>query len=142
MSHLSLNHKYDDIINLPHHVSKTHPPMDIMDRAAQFSPFAALTGYEAAAKETGRLTQPKIELDESEKQLLNEKLQLLEKNLTMRPEIKPEVTLTYFVPDSKKDGGAYHTVSDKIQKIDPYKRTILLDTDVEIPIENIINLEI
>ena len=89
MSHLSLNHKYDDIINLPHHVSKTHPPMDIMDRAAQFSPFAALTGYEAAVKETGRLTQPKIELDESEKQLLNEKLQLLEKNLTMRPEIKP-----------------------------------------------------
>ena len=57
---LSHSHKYDDIINLPHHVSKTHPPMDMMERAAQFSPFAALTGYEAAAKETGRLTQPRI----------------------------------------------------------------------------------
>lgn len=141
MSHLSLNHKYDDIINLPHHVSKTHPPMDIMDRAAQFSPFAALTGYEAAAKETGRLTQPKIELDESEKQLLDEKLQLLEKKLTTCPEEQPEVTLTYFVPDGKKEGGAYNSVSDKVLKIDPYKKTLLLDTRIEIPIEDIIDLD-
>ena len=100
MSSLHRTNKYDDMIDLPHHVSKTHPPMDIMDRAAQFSPFAALTGYEAAAEETRRLTQPKIELDESEKELLDIRLHDLETQFSQRPEI----TITYFIPDTQKRG--------------------------------------
>ena len=110
---LSHSHKYDDIINLPHHVSKTHPPMDMMERAAQFSPFAALTGYEAAAKETGRLTQPRIELDESEKEVLDQQLHKLEAAFPKTP----SAAFTYFIPDVRKEGGTYRTVSGKIRKI-------------------------
>lgn len=92
------NHKYDDIINLPHHVSKTHPPMDIMDRAAQFSPFAALTGYKEAAEETRRLTQPKIQLDETQKELLDIELHKLEAGLLQ----KTVVTVTYLFQTKRR----------------------------------------
>ena len=136
MSKLHESHKYDDIINLPHHVSKSHPPMDIMDRAAQFSPFAALTGYEAAAKETQRLTQPKIELDESEKQLLDEKFHQLEAQLPM----SPVITVTYFVPDTRKEGGAYRTISGSIRKIDRYKRMIQMDSGEILPLDDILDI--
>ena len=133
---LSHSHKYDDIINLPHHVSKTHPPIDMMERAAQFSPFAALTGYEAAAKETGRLTQPRIELDESEKEVLDQQLHKLEAAFPKTP----SAAFTYFIPDVRKEGGTYRTVSGKIRKIDPYRRMIILESGEHIPIEEIINI--
>ena len=136
MPFLSHSHKYDDIINLPHHVSQNHPPMDMMERAAQFSPFAALTGYEAAAKETGRLTQPRIELDESEKELLDLQIHKLE---AVFPE-NPSATFTYFIPDARKEGGTYRTVSGKIRKIDPYRRIIHLESGEQIFMEEIINI--
>ena len=134
MSATLQSNKYDDIINLPHHVSKTHPQMNIMDRAAQFSPFAALTGFEAAAKETHRLTQPKIELDESQKQLLDEKFHQLEAKLPK----EPVVTITYFVPDTKKEGGAYLTVSGKVRKIDYFKKIIQLEQGELLPFDDIL----
>ena len=94
--------QYDDIINLPHHVSKTRPQMSMVDRAAQFSPFAALTGYDAAIKETGRLTDEKVNLSEEEKEALDRKQQILMEWLGDHPAL----TITFFVPDEKKSGGA------------------------------------
>ena len=97
--------KYDDIINLPHHVSQKHRRMSLLDRAAQFAPFAALSGYEEAVIETRRLTDKRRALDESEKEKLNARLQLVKDYL----EAKPIVEITYFVPDERKSGGAYIT---------------------------------
>ena len=99
--------KYDDIINLPHHVSQTRPQMSMIDRAAQFSPFAALTGYDAAIKETGRLTDTKLEIGDEERDVLDRKQQYLQKIVADRPEI----TITYFVPDEKKAGGSYTSLT-------------------------------
>ena len=134
----SQSHKYDDIINLPHHVSKSHPPMEIMDRAAQFSPFSALTGYEATAKETQRLTQPRIELDESEKLLLDKKFHQLEAELSLNPVI----SVTYFVPDKRKEGGAYITVSGKVSKIDYYKKNIQMESGEILSLDDIIDIQL
>ena len=100
---------YDDSINLPQHVSATRPQMSMIDRAAQFSPFAALTGYDAAIKETGRLTDEKIEMDEGALNILNMKFQILVDSL----DDEPEVTFTYFKPDERKAGGAYIEVTGK-----------------------------
>lgn len=130
--------KYDDIINLPHHVSKTRPKMPLEQRSAQFAPFAALTGYEDEISETGRLTTDRIELNEEAKQLLDRTLQAIAKKISTRP----AVTITYFVPDTKKDGGAYITVSGNIKKIDKYKNIIVLTDKTEIPINNIIDMDI
>lgn len=127
------NHNYDDIIHLPHHVSATRPQMPLLDRAAQFSPFAALTGYEAAIKETARLTEDRIELDETGKAVLNEKLRLLMERLNERPEI----AVTYFRPDEKKSGGAYVTAAGPVRKIDEYERIIVMEDQTVIPIEQI-----
>ena len=107
-------HKYDDIINLPHHVSHSRPRMSNYDRAAQFSPFAALTGYGDAVKETERITDNKLELAEDEKQLLNEKMQILLENL----DDNPKITVTYFEPDKKKSGGVYLTKIGNVKEID------------------------
>ena len=107
-------HKYDDIINLPHHVSHSRPRMSNYDRAAQFSPFAALTGYGDAVKETERITDNKLELAEDEKQLLNEKMQILLENL----DVNPKITVTYFEPDKKKSGGVYLTKIGNVKEID------------------------
>ena len=93
--------KYEDIINLPHPVSKKHPRMSLYDRAAQFSPFAALTGHNAAIIETARLTEKKIRQSEDAISILNEKLHIITENLGA------EVTITYFLPDDRKEGGAY-----------------------------------
>ena len=130
-------HKYDDIINLPHHVSKTHPRMPIADRAAQFAPFAALTRHGEAVKETARLTESRIEIDESWKKVLDEKLQSLRK----RCDEKPDVSATYFVPDTKKQGGAYVTVSGSLKKIDAYRRVLVLTDKTEVPIDEIIEID-
>ena len=127
---------YEDIIRLPHHVSKKHPRLSMEQRAAQFAPFAALTGYEDAVRETARITEDRIELDEEEKIKLNSKLQELEKNI----EIKPNATITYFVPDIKKSGGEYITVSGKLKRIDEYRKLIILENRTQIPINEIIEI--
>lgn len=131
------NHQYDDIINLPHHVSTTRPRMSMTDRAAQFSPFAALTGYDAAIKETGRLTDRRIELSEDSRSALDRKQQILLDNLPDHP----EVSVTYFVPDERKSGGAYVTVTGKVKKIDNYQRLLILSNGTAIPLDEIIALE-
>lgn len=128
---------YDDIINLPHHVSERHPQMPIKDRAAQFSPFAALTGYESEVKEAARLTDKKIELSEEQRAILDEHLCLLE---DIFPE-RPEVTFTYFLPDLRKEGGTYTTITGGLKKIDRIGRNILLTNGVVIPIENLLQVD-
>lgn len=130
--------RYDDIINLPHHVSTTHTPMPVADRAAQFSPFAALTGYEDAIDETARLTQDWIELDENEKERLNEKFQQIREQLPTHP----QVIFTYFEPDQKKQGGAYLTVEGRVKKIDEYRGVFILEDGREVLIESIVDVEI
>ena len=114
--------KYDDIINLPHHTSPKRPRMSMIDRAAQFSPFAALTGYDAAVKETARLTDRRIELDEYSKAALDERLRLVQEHLKEYP----EVTITYFQPDERKDGGAYLSVTGSIKKFDAYEKCVVM----------------
>ncbi len=130
-------HKYDDIIHLPHHVSGRHPQMAPLDRAAQFSSFAALTGHDAAIKETERLTDKKVELDEDSKLLLDEQLQILREHLTERPEI----AFTYFRPDERKQGGAYQTIAGKVKKIDEYGHGILLEDGTVLALENLFSME-
>ena len=130
--------KYDDIINLPHHVSRTHPQMTMESRAAQFAPFAALVGYEDAVEETARLTTKRIELNEEEKNILDMKLQML--NEQMQVQIHPNITIMYFVPDLKKDGGKYIKISGIVKRIDEYKQLIILDDKTEISINEIISI--
>ena len=127
---------YDDILHLPHHVSEKHPPMSRLDRAAQFSPFAALTGYEAAVEETARLTDRRIELDEGEKAAIDQRLTLVQERLP----VPTEVTITYFVPDKKKAGGAYVSVSGTVKKIDDYERTVILREGASISIDEILHI--
>ncbi len=135
-------HRYDDIINLPHHVSETRPHMSMHDRAAQFSPFAALSGYDDAVKETARLTEQRIELGEDEAQKLAQRLNLLQNRLREMPDSgAPEVNITYFVADERKAGGKYVTVNGAVMKIDTYARTLTLADGTKIPIDEIINLD-
>ncbi len=128
---------YDDIIHLPRHISAKHPQMARIDRAAQFSPFAALTGYDSAIKETSRLTAERTELDEYEKDLLNDKLQIVAEHLQEHP----EVTITYFQSDEKKDGGAYVTVIGAVKKIDRYEKRLVMASGIRIPIDDIFGIE-
>lgn len=128
---------YNDIINLPHHVSATRPQMPMMERAAQFSPFAALTGYDAAIKETGRLTEEKIELDEENLKDLNMRFQMLIDHL----KDEPEVSFTYFKPDERKTGGAYIEVSGVVKKVDDFERLILMKNGLKLPMDDILNVE-
>ena len=128
---------YDDIIHLPHHVSKTRPQMSLEDRAAQFSPFAALTGYDAAILETGRLTEDKLELGEETRAILDRKQTYLAEIIASRP----EVTVTYFVPDEKKSGGAYSTVTGFLKRIDEYERVLVLTDGRKIQLDAIFDIE-
>ena len=129
--------EYDDIIYLPHHVSRIHPQMSMEDRAAQFSPFAALTGYEAAVKETARLTDDREELDEDEKTRLNAQLQ----KISTRLQEQPEVMVTYFAPDERKTGGARQTYRGRLRKIDRNRKMLIMVDQTELPIENLLNIE-
>lgn len=129
--------QYDDIINLPHHVSTVHTHMSLHDRAAQFLPFAALTGYEDAIRETGRLTEERISLSESEIESLNERLHIL----LQEQHSHPEISVTYFVPDEKKEGGAYETAEGSIKRIDEYRRVLIMTDGRQIPMEDIIELD-
>ena len=128
---------YDDIIHLPHHVSKTRPQMSMEDRAAQFSPFAALTGYDAAILETGRLTEDKLELGEETQAILDRKQRYLAEII----DTKPEITVTYFVPDEKKSGGAYSTVTGFLKRIDEYERVLMLTDGRKIQLDAIFDIE-
>ncbi len=133
---INYEHSYDDIINLPRHVSKSHPHMSILDRAAQFSQFAALTGYESAIKETARLTNKRMELDEAAKNVLDEKLRIIHEQLSSQRSIE----ITYFQPDEKKTGGAYVSATGIVKKIDGYSRTFFMQYETRIPIEEIIGI--
>ncbi|MBT9152158.1 MAG: hypothetical protein DDT35_00372 [Firmicutes bacterium] len=124
---------YDDIINLPRHTSKSRPHMSAHDRAAQFSPFAALTGYDSAITETGRLTDNKVELDEYSKADLNEKLSKINGQI----DEQPQVSITYFRPDKKKAGGMYITATGVVKKINPYERTVVMQDATMIPMDDI-----
>ena len=127
---------YDDIIDLPRPTSTRHPRMSMTDRAAQFSPFRALTGYEDAIQETSRLTDRRVELDEHAKAALDEKLRLLSDMV----EERPEAAVTYFVPDKKKAGGEYRTAAGRIKKVDRYAQTLVFTTGQAIPIQDILTV--
>lgn len=131
-----MTYKYDDIINLEHPISKKHAQMSIEARAAQFAPFAALTGYSEEIKETARLTDKKIELSEDEISILNEKITKIKSKINT----KPLITFTYFVPDNKKEGGKYVDVQSRVLKIDDYKHVIILENKQEIPVNNIVKI--
>ena len=128
---------YDDIIHLPHPVSTKHPQMSVTDRAAQFSPFAALTGYDAAIKETARLTEERVELDEEVKLRLYDKLRMVQEKLIEQPEL----LVTYFQADSRKYGGCYITVRGSVKKIDVYEQVLVLTEGLQIPIRDIYELD-
>lgn len=134
---MNYNDNYDDMINLPHPVSKTHPQMSRYDRAAQFSPFAALTGHEEAIRETARQTEAWVDLEEDRKQELNEKMQEIAEHLKEAP----EVTLTYFKDDDKKAGGTYVTVTGRIKKLQEYEKQLVLEDGTVIAWEKVFGIE-
>lgn len=128
--------KYSDIFNMPHHVSQKHPQMSRLDRAAQFAPFAALTGHDDAIKETARLTDENVELDESAKLVINEKLrfvlELADKSCV--------VSVTYFVPDKVKQGGKFITKTGTLSRYDEYGHKLIFDDKSEIGVDSIIDI--
>lgn len=125
-----MSNNYDDILLLPHPTSKTHPRMSRLDRAAQFSPFAALTGFEAVVKETARLTDERPILTEDEEAELDARLQLA-------MELDAEVTVTWFRPDDKKSGGSYVTTTGRIKKADELQRLLTMEDGTQIPIQEV-----
>ena len=129
--------KYDDMIDLPHPTSNKHPRMSIQDRAAIFSPFAALSGHGAAIAETARLTDQRMELDEDTKAELDQRQAVLLEHI----EEQPEITVTWFQPDGRKDGGAYLTVTGRLKKIDEAARTLILLDGTSILLEDVVGLE-
>lgn len=128
--------KYKDIINLPHHASKTRKPMSLYNRAAQFAPFAALTGYDDAIKETARLTEERIELSDELKNMLNQKIKLIIENI----KLQPEVAITYYVPDNKKSGGVYKTISGNVKRIDEVEKCIIFTNKLKIKVSDLLNI--
>lgn len=137
MSNENNRYAYDDIIALPHHISTIHPQMSPENRAAQFSAFAALSGFDAAIIEAARLTDKRINLDEGSREVLNAKLGIISDHVSELP----LTTITYFLPDEKKDGGAYFTLSENIKKVDVYEKIVVTVTGHTIPIEDIYDLE-
>lgn len=129
---------YEDMLELSHPVSKTHPQMPRRDRAAQFAPFAALTGYEEAVREAARLTEEKMILDEDSKEQLDWKLRRLQEKVKE----KPAITVTYFLKDEKKKGGKYVTVTGVLKKIDSYTQQFILENGEEIPVEDMVSLNL
>ncbi len=133
--------KYEDILYLPHPVSRRHPQMPLSDRAAQFAPFAALTGHDEAIKETARLTDSYIELEEGQKERLDQRLSLLIKAMGENPGQEPIITVTCFNPDEKKDGGTYVPVCGRVKKVDGYRREIVLKDGTALPMDDIVAME-
>lgn len=132
---------YDDIITLPHHVSAIHPQMPLLDRAAQFAPFAALTGHDEAIKETARLTESLVEMDEEQVEKLDRRLRMLQTEIRENPLEKPEIKVIYFRPDTVKAGGAYESVTGFVKKVDEYRRQILFADGTALPMENLFSIE-
>ena len=130
-------HKYDDMIGLGHPISRTHPPMARIKRAAQFASFDALTGFGAAIHEAGRETEEKKELSEDEIDMINARLAVIEQHIKEQPSI----SVTYFLPDEKKAGGRYVTVSGNVRKLDRIERAIIMADRTEIPIEDVRMIE-
>jgi len=128
---------YDDMIHLTHHVSTRHPHMAVSDRAAQFSPFAALTGHDAAIKETARLTDERVAIDEYMKDVLNNKLRII----LDRIKEHPQIAITYFQQDEKKNGGSYVITAGTVKKINQYERIVVMTDDTEIPIDEISSID-
>lgn len=128
---------YEDIVDLPHHISKKHPQPTMADRAARFAPFAAITGYEEMVLEEARVTDERIEMDESSKAALNEKLNIILEFL----DEQPEVSITYFEPDMRKAGGAYVTITGTVKRIDEYERIVLMTDEKIIKIDEIYAIE-
>ena len=128
---------YEDIVNLPPHISKKHPQPTMMDRAARFAPFAAITGYEEMVLEEARVTEERVDLDEGALSLLNEKLNMIQEFIDEEPEIK----ITYFEPDKKKSGGAYVSVTGIVKRIDEYEHFVIMMDGKKISIEEIYGLE-
>ena len=137
-NYIKEEHRYDDILNMPHHVSNSHPHMSMHDRAAQFSPFAALVGYDDAVKETARQTNEKQELTADKITDLNQKIAFLTENADERPEI----TIEYFIPDEKKTGGKYVTLSGNFRRIDEYSHNMIFTSGEEIPLNDIFEIEL
>lgn len=129
---------YKDIINLPNHKSKTRPHMSLHDRAAQFAPFAALSGHADAVKEKARITTEKIELAEDMKIHLSRKLETIKMNLTENP----QVSITYFRPDATKSGGAYFTKTETVKKVEQNEHLIIMGDETIIPIDDILAIEV
>ena len=134
---MSNTHKYDDIIHLSRPVSDRRARMNMATRAAQFSPFAALVGYDAAIAETARLTDFRMELTESAKAALNDTLQWIAETVKTRPAVR----VTYFLPDSRKSGGAYIRCTGQVKKVDAYRDCLVLFDGLEIPFPDIYELE-
>ena len=128
--------KYDDIIHLPHHVSRTRKPMPMINRAAQFAPFAALTGHDEAITETARQTTPKRILSSDEQEILSKRLAYAIDHISERPNL----TFTYFIPDTLKDGGRYVTITGVIRKYDALEKTVVLETNEILLIDNILSI--
>lgn len=131
------DHRYDSIKKLPHYQSVTRPHMSLYDRAAQFSPFAALTGYDDAVKETARLTDTKAELDEYEKAAINERLNRIQDTF----DVQPEVSITYFLPNKKKSGGAYITVTGCVKKVDEFEHVVVMRNGTKVHIDDIAEID-
>lgn len=131
------NHKYDDIIDLPHYASTKHKPMSMQERAAQFSSFSALSGLDDELAETARLTDIKLELSEDKAAELNEKLRLLTENALEQPEIQIE----YFLPDETKEGGAYHKIKGNFRRYDSGNASVVLSDGTSIPVRDIYSIE-
>ena len=129
--------KYDDIIKLPHHTSARHPRMSMHQRAAQFAPFAALTGHGAAISETARLTDQQVELSEYERGILDMKVNLLLEHINEHP----SVSVTYFIPDQHKAGGQYAIFSAPVKKWDSYEQILTFDDNTKICLNSIIDIE-
>ncbi len=135
-------HDYSDILRIPHHQSDRHPRMTLLNRAAQFSPFAALTGYDDAIMETGRLTDKKRELSEEEQHILNERMAMLEEHLSglSKGEERPEVEIEYYVPDGRKAGGSYNRATVRVKRVDEVVRELVLTNGQRIPLDNLFSL--
>lgn len=128
---------YEDIVNLPPHISKKHQQPSMMDRAARFAPFAAITGYEEMVLEEARVTEERVDLDEGALSLLNEKLNMIREFL----DEEPEVTITYFEPDKKKSGGAYISITGIVKRIDEYEHLVIMKDGAKIFIDSIYDLQ-
>lgn len=132
-----MSNKYDDMLHMPHHISSRHLPMSSRDRAAQFSPFAALSGYEAALDESARVTQQKKELDEQEKERINAALIAIMENIAARPVL----SITHFVPDELKCGGRYAVTNAAVKRVDECGGFLVLTDGKKIALDDIISIE-